>query len=507
MTSLIRGAFGFALLVWVAGSSAAAVSASDDASALVARALRAREAHDDVAAIRILEEAVALEPRPEWLGLLAETLAWEKEFARSESLYRRALAAAPSSRDIALGLGRVLLWEGRYPEAHDLLATLVARGPRDADALEALALGEYWSGDYRSAARDFRRVLLLRPDSPQSKKSLDEIAGASQSTWAFGAEGLTDDQPYRTLRLEARASVFSDPLTRWDVSAGTYALKAPDAAPERGDAPWGRAGLETVVPSIRLTVTGWLEALRAPDGTTLGLWGLSLRRSLGPGGALTLTADRREALATRSAIADHPNVTRAGLAWSRESRSGWSAGAEAFCLRWFDGNDGVSAAAWVLVPLVSGSIRLSAGPAFSYRDTNSTRFALASTSSTALDGGGFRYAYTGEYVPYWTPLELWDGRLAAVLEGNVLPRLTGRLRADAGWAHDQAVGFGPDTGTASAPAATYFFTYGRVFHPWRVAASLAWDLGAGARIEVGYEHQTTVYYRSDALHASVVGRF
>ncbi|MFI5180829.1 MAG: tetratricopeptide repeat protein [Thermoanaerobaculia bacterium] len=479
-----------------------------EAAERVVRALRARDARDNATAIRLLEEAVALEPRPEWLGLLAETLAWEKQFLRAEGLYRRALAAAPGSRDLTLGLGRVLLWQGRYREARFLLEGLVTRDPRDADALEALALGAYWSGDYRTAARDFRRVLALRPDSPESKKSLDEIASASRSRWEVSSTAGSDDQPYRWLGLQAGVSVFSDPLTRWDVSIGTEALRAPDAAKERGDAPWARLGAEVVVPSIRLTVTGWLEALRAPDGVTLGLWGLSLRRPLGTAGTLSLIADRREALATRSSIADHPNVTRVGLTWNRESRSGWSAGAEVFRLRWFDGNDGVSAGAWVLVPIVSaGSFRLSAGPAFSYHDTDSSRFVLSGTSAAAMPEGGYRYTYTGEYVPYWTPLQLWDGRLAAVFEGDVLPRLTAQLHADAGWAHDQAVGFGPDTGTSPVPAYTYVFTYGRDFHPWRVAASLALDFGTGARVEVGYEHQTTVFYRSDAFHAFLVGRF
>lgn len=497
-----------ALAVFVSAAAlAGAAGAAEDPSALVSRALRAREARDDATAVRLLEEAVARERRPEWLGILAETLAWEKDFARAEALYREALAASPGSRDLALGLGRVLLWEGRSAEARAVLAPLVARDPRDADALEAHAQAAYWSGDYRSARRDFARVLTLRPGSPVARKSLDEIASASRARWEVSAAGLSDDQPFRTAGLSARVSAFSDPLTRWDVSAGGQTLRAPDAVDESANAPWGRVGVETVFPSLRLTAAGWVEALRAPDRTTLGLWSASLKRTLGSAGSLAVAADRREIFATRAALADHPNVTRAGLAWSWESRAHASAGAEGFLLRYFDGNRGVSASAWALFPVFSaGAFRFSAGPALSYRDTDETRFAVAASTSTP-DAGFFRYAYTGAYVPYWTPLALAEGRIAAVLEGPVASGLTVRLSGDAGWAHDDAVGFGPDSGLSPAPGATYFFTYGRTFHPWRASVMLGFDLGGASRFEAGYRHETTAYYRSDAIHASVVGRF
>ena len=451
---------------------------------------------------------MALEPRPEWLGLLAETLAWEKDFARAESVYRTALAASPDSRDLALGLGRVLLWQTRYAEGRALLAGLVARDPRDADALEALALGEYWSGDYRSAQRNFRRVLALRPDSLDTEKSLDGIASASRTTWEVVSGGLTDDQPFRALGLHARLSLFSDPLTRWDVSAGSQTLRAPGAADESTNTPWGRVGVETVVPSARLTLSGWVEALRAPDGVTLGLWDVTLRRAFGAAGALSLVADRHETFATRASIADHPNVTRAGLSWSWGARSRASAGADVFLLRYFDGNRGVAASAWMLWPLAgAGGFRLAAGPALSYRDTDESRFVLSNVSSTPDSSAGFRYSYTGAYVPYWTPIALREARVAVAVEGPVVRGLTARLSGDAGWAHDVAGGFGPDAGSSPVPPEPYTFTYGRSFHPWRASASLALDLGGGARLDAGYAHETTAYYRSDAFHASVVGHF
>jgi hypothetical protein len=47
----------------------------------------------------------------------ARRLAWEKQFAESEALYRVLLERGPASRDVRLGLARVVLWQGRYAQA------------------------------------------------------------------------------------------------------------------------------------------------------------------------------------------------------------------------------------------------------------------------------------------------------------------------------------------------------------------------------------------------------
>ncbi len=496
-------------LVVSAVTPAPAAAAADAPASLVSRALAARDARDAPAAIRLLEEAVAKDPRPEWMGLLAETLAWEKQFARAEGLYRAALAKAPLSRDLALGLGRVLLWQGRYPEARGVLGGLVARAPGDADALEELALAAYWSGDWRAAEKEFRQVLVLRPASAVARKSLDEIAAASRARWDAGVAALTDDQPFRAYGLTAKVSLFSDPLTRWDVSGGGQELRAPDGAPSSGSSPWVRVGVEAGVPSLRLTLAGGLEALRAPDATTLALFDVSATRRFGPGASLKVFADRRALLATRSSLADHANVTRAGASFRWESASHAAAGADASYLSYFDGNRGVAASGWLLFPVVSArGFRLSLGPALSYRDTDETRFEPVSAAATPDPAGFTRYAWTGAYVPYWTPQRLEEARVAAVLEGPLGAGVTLRLSGDAGWARDEATGFGPDSGASPVPPSPYSFQYDRTFHPWRAAASLAVALGAsGTRLTLGWEHETTVYYRSDAFHAGLVGRF
>ena len=89
----------------------------------------------------------------------AERLAWNKQFAESEALYRTIIAKQPSRR-ATVGLARVVMWQGRYDEAIGRFDELLRANARDVDALEGRATAAYWSGDFRSAARDFRRLLL-----------------------------------------------------------------------------------------------------------------------------------------------------------------------------------------------------------------------------------------------------------------------------------------------------------------------------------------------------------
>jgi Tetratricopeptide repeat len=480
----------------------------EGSEARVARALRTRNAGDYATAIRILQDVVNVEPRQEWLRLLAETQAWDKRFDQAEKVYRSALKRYPGSRDLGLGLARVLAWQARYPEARRILTLLAERNSGDVEVLESLGLVEYWSGDFRSAARIFRRVLSRSPGNAEARQGLAGIESASAARYEVSAAFDTDDQPYRLGRFQALGSVFTDPLTRWDGSAGSYVLHAGGQEGASGSAPYARLCLETAIPSLRLTVTPSIEALRFSDGHTTGLFGITLRYPLGPSGELTAQTSRKELLSVLSSIDDHPSVTSIGLAWDWKPRSGWLARFEASRLRYFDGNDGFSVDAFALAPLGSLSgFLFSAGPAVSYRDTDESRFRLVHTVSVPRGGGEYDYAYTGQYDAYWTPHRLRDIRLVVVVQGNVSRNLTAKIQADGGSARDRAAGFGPETGSTAAPPAPFEFFYERTYHPWRFAASLTATLASGTRLELGYEHRVTVFYKSDSLHASLGRRF
>ncbi|HYF55146.1 MAG TPA: tetratricopeptide repeat protein, partial [Salinarimonas sp.] len=147
----------------------------------------------------------------------ANELAWAKRFAEAEAMYRR----LPQTHEVRLGLARVVMWQGRYAEAIALFEQL-----EGTDALEGKAMAQYWSGDLRAAARSFRRVLELDPDRAAARQSLNEILSTARPSQRVAVDGTRDDQPLDRIRAEVAASFFSDPQTRWTVSAGRYLLDA-----------------------------------------------------------------------------------------------------------------------------------------------------------------------------------------------------------------------------------------------------------------------------------------
>src|SRR5581483_2818051 len=153
-----------------------------------------------------------------WLASLieqAQRLAWQKEFAAAEKLYRQALKSDPDSRGARFGLAQVLLWEGHYREARSMFLSL-----HGADAAEGAATAAYWQGDFRTAEREFAAL----PKSDFARRSLTEIRSASEGDVRIAVDGVDDNQPYRAWRSSVTASTFSDPLTRWDVTAGGYGM-------------------------------------------------------------------------------------------------------------------------------------------------------------------------------------------------------------------------------------------------------------------------------------------
>jgi hypothetical protein len=341
----------------------------------------------------------------------AQQLAWQKRFAEAERMYHDVLARAPKSRAAALGLGQVLLWEQRYAAAADVYRRLLP----DREARRGLATAEYWAGDFRSALRDFAVV-----DDAAARKAVADIKAASAPLAGVDASYSSDDQPLRRVVASTAYTFFSDPLTNWTVSAGTYTFDP------HANAPFASIAASTVFPWQRLRAGGALRVLRFPDGRAQPLGGFTLAH-----GPISLDFDRHELLYARAALHSHPSETVATLAWKSEDSQ-----VALRSIRYFDHNRGIAADAYHLTD-VAGPLAL--GAAVSYRDTDDSRFNGA------------------VYDPYWTPQRQAEGRLiAAAALGRV------RLHLDGGWAHDSING---------------------AFHPWRASADVPLPFGGTVSIE------------------------
>ena len=378
------------------------------------------------------------------------------------------LAVAARAGTVAddLRAARELLWQKHYAEAAAIYRNVLEKHPSNADALAGLATAEYWSGDFRHARRDFEAVLRLRPNDAEARKAVSDIDAAAAPIVTSDANVTNDDQPMRRAVASASYIAFSDPLTKWTATAGTYALAAHSLGFGSATAPFASITGSAGLPAQHLRPSATLRFFRFPDGHAQLLGAVALAREWAHA-SLTLSVDRHEILYTASSLRAHPNETATSLAWSRTTDANWSA-ASLRHVSYFDGNHGVAAEGYHLARVVAGKTSsVSAGGAFSYRDTDETRFV------------------NGRYDPYWTPEKLTDvrGIVAAVIG---IRAASVYLHADAGVAHDAELA--------------------RSFHPWRASADVDLPLRGTFRATVGVERQATIFYRATTVHIGFSGR-
>jgi len=401
---------------------------------------------------------------------LADRLAWQKRFAEAERQYREVLRREPKSLAAALGLGQVLLWEQRYDDAAAVYRGLLRDASNDVDARKGMATAEYWSGDFRAAQRDYAIVLRARPGDAESRKALADIAAASSPLFASDNEFVSDDQPLHRARISAAYTAFSDPLTKWTATAGTYALSARGFG--SATSPFAAIAGSTVFPAAHLRAVASLRLFRFPDGETKPLGGVALSRDW-RGSTISLDVDRHELLYTASSLGTHASETATTLGWARSSDAA-SSSAALHAIRYFDGNSGRAADAYHLARVAHGaSGSLSIGTAVSYRDTDKSRLVVIGSER--------------RYDPYWTPLDLFEARAVAAATLNA-GRAIVNLHADGGWARDRDEGIR------------------RTFHPWRASADFVFPLRGAFSATIGVEHQTTVFYNANSIRLGISGR-
>lgn len=380
-----------------------------------------------------------------------------------------------------------LLWQKRYAEAMHEYRTILAREANNVEARKGLATAEYWSGDFRSAQRDFRLVLRSRPDDKDAQRSLAEIASASRPVIAAAADATSDDQPMRRKVVSTSYTLFSDPLTKWTATAGTYALAARSRGYGSASSPFAQVAGDTKLPSLGISVSASLRALRFPDGATVPLGGIGIAH-----GPLRMSIEKQELLYTATSLRAHPSATTASLAWTRGDLSS----AAVHTTRYFDGNHGTAADGFHLARITDSFF---AGASAAYRDTDETRFRLIGASASP-GAGGYVYSYTAAYDPYWTPRR--QAEVRAIITATIgAGRATVRLHADGGIGRDRDLVFGPPSGTTpGGPLFAMPIEIARTFHPWRASTDVTFPLRNGSTITAGVERASTVFYRATTLH-------
>lgn len=456
---------------------------SPQAGALHAEALKLRERNEFARAADLLARAVRLAPsRLDYRLTLGETLSWLGQFREAEAVYREAVLRFPGSLDARLGLGQTLLWQEKYGEAERAYREALDKHPGSVAARVGAATASYWSGDFRRARKEYERVILMDPGNAASREALAEIAAATAPAFGLATGFRRDDQPYRMNLSEASLTLFSDEVTKWTVRGGSYALDNPDTSLD-ATSPFGELAGQTKISSWDFDVSARIRLLRFPDGHTGVLPALSIGRDFGRRGRLTVSYEENELLFSERSLESRPSFEALAARWSRENPSGWSAAASARALRYFDGNEGVAADAWTLLPLFDrGGLTVAAGPAISLRDTDESRFRAVPGSSR------------GVYDPYWTPQELIEGRGVV----SATWRATGfevHFHGDGGVARDEVI----DLASGNR--------FSREFHPWSIALGGRKRFGSRLELSAEVRRESTVFYAADEIRAGIAGRF
>jgi hypothetical protein len=428
---------------------------------------------------------------------VAAKLAGEKRFDAAAAVYRDALTASPRDWRLRLGLARVTLWSGRYRDAERQFASLLADKPADGDALLGYAQAAYWAGDFRAAGDRYRALLAAQPGHAEAQKVLSELAALAAPRYGIEMLYRDDSQPYDIGTASATVSLFSDPLTRWDIrgSAGS----AGGASSSIG---FVGAGLSTGLPDWRLHVDAHVERFQFPDGETGTVGGLAVTRTLPWRSAVVASVERTPLLYTATSVAAHVTATDYSLTWRRDPSERWLASIAARRIDYSDGNDGEAADAWMLVPVYSrGRLTLRAGASAAWRDTSEDRFRFTQFSSRQIAAGEWAYTFHGVYDPYWTPQDLREARVLVVAE---TPRV--KVHLDGGYAEDRAVSFGPSTGPSPGPLFIFPVVLDRSFRPWRAGIELNVPVTRRIEFRARYRHDVTAFYRANEIEASLGGR-
>ena len=381
----------------------------------------------------------------------------------------------------------MLLWSGRYDDADRAFRDLMLERPEDGDVLLGLAQAAYWAGDLREAQRRYRDLARRDPAHEEANRALADLATLSRPQYEVRAIGSDDSQPYDTFRTSVRASFFSDPVTRWDVIALAGSVQGgEDAIRALG------GGVSTTLP-FRIGLAAEVESFRFPNGETKTLGAVRAGMPTPWRGTFTVGVERAPLLATAAAIDDAATATRTFLSWQRSE----TLALNVYRVDYSDDNAGRGVDGWFLAP-VAGAFR--AGVSAAWRDTDETRFLFTGFHSEPA-GGGYRYVYTGEYDPYWTPLDLREVRAIVAWQWRWL-----KLQADGGWAEEHATSFGPASGPGPIPGFTFPIEYERTFRPWRGSAEIAIPVSGHVELRARYRHEVTSFYRANEFEASVGGR-
>jgi tetratricopeptide (TPR) repeat protein len=467
----------------------------------VAEARTLRDGGNLRGAIVVLRAQLARQPNDgEAARLLAQTLYWTKDVASARDVYERALVRHPEDTTLRLDYGRMLA-ETRQP-AREVLAPLQRMSATRADADALLGTAAYAAGDLTAAADLFEQALQTNPGQADAARQLREIRMAS-APWVKASAGFKhDDQPLDRSDTGVEAGWFPTPLVTVTMRVDPIRFRLPDAAARQF---WsGEAVLAGVFPKSRLETEMAVGLLRRPGDVPatnlLGRAMLGIR--LSPALSIRGRVERAPYLNTGASITTPVMVDSAAALVHLNDTHGWMGEAAFERDAYPDLNTIRTAYAWALAPIARrGRMSLQAGYAYGRGNSDQNRFVLADPNQP-FPPSDPRFSFTGQYIPYYTPIDLVTHSLAVSLA--VPLSVSAILHVNGAYAvraHDEATAFFAD-GDQVLPV-----TFPRTFQPGNIRGSVDVALTIGLSLTVAGEAGRTAFYTWAATDVHLTYRF
>lgn len=369
---------------------------------------------------------------------------------------------------------------GAFDSAVVLLQAAHERVP--ADHRIEFMLGEtlYWLGDFTRAADHFRNVLRADPSNASARRQLLEIRTAS-APWVRSRVTREDDsQPLDRTSGEFEAGFFMNPLWSLGMRAGLQQATGEGAQLRQIE---GRAEVRGYLPRARidLMVSGGVSAQESNPGFFDGYVGepvgsAEIARRFGNGWRGAASFERAIYTATTASLTNPIPFTRPRVRLQFDRR-GWLGEAAAYQESFPDVNRIMTAYAWLLAPVfTTPSALLQAGYAFSYQDSEESRFRA------------------GVYDPYFTPDREQQHSIAASF-------VTWHARGAKLQVNGSYAVFGRRGVPGVASSAT------ETFHPYNVRAAATVPLGTTHAFTIEAERMKTAFYHNTRLAALISFRF
>ncbi|MCI0433579.1 MAG: hypothetical protein L0271_08010, partial [Gemmatimonadetes bacterium] len=420
--------------------------------------------------------------------LLAQTLYWLKDVHGARGVYDTALRLHPQDSTLRLQYGRMLLETRAWGEARSVLTPLRQEPAARAEAAALLGTLAYWQGDLTRAKRLFLEALRERPNHADAQRQLREIQAASAARIRLFARGRHDDQPLDHVGVGVEASWFATPLIPIAARTEPLGFRSPVGRVQRL---WSNeVEVRGYVPPARIEFEVAGGALRRdPQLTTwTGRAGFGIR--------FTSTIVLRGRLERRPYLNTTASLTipitfrgeRGTLSWT--DPRGWLAEAGIEAQKFPDSNVVRNSFAWLLAPIVhnrNGDLQM--GYAWGWANADQSRFVLADTSQRVAPTDP-RFAFSGRYVPYFTPDRQITHSAAAAMAVHSATGFSVRVNGS------YAV-----RATENAPLLTLVnggvgrVTYERRYSPWTTRGSIAVPAGAHVTLGLAAEVGRTAFYK------------